>query len=172
MPAFFIHTNAMHDQKLTEGENHRDWWKEEFERVRDELDYFTRYYSFVRRGIEDNTNDTNLILGQRGRSNWTCKLPRNKQADQLFRRGMPQTAAAIVALDIFYWMKKPIDHPYLLPPATGTVRYLSKSGTTIEYANGEKWNLCWSECDRIDGILARHQPLPSMKFSKPYWITL
>lgn len=163
---------TMHDQKLTEGEYYHDWRKAEFERLRDELDYFTRYYAFVRRGVEDNTKDTNLILGQRGRSNWTSKIP------NLFRRSMTRTATRMVMDDVFgpqflggtgsqykgdngRWMYDPfvrragtmavvgtvvddednfiitvdtrpvIDHPYLLPPASGIRSILTSDGTLI-----------------------------------------
>lgn len=48
-----------------------------------------------------------------------------------------------------------LDHPYLLPPSTGTVRYLNKFGHTIEYPSGERWHMVWCDWDRVDGILGR-----------------
>jgi len=167
----------MHDQKLTEGEHYRDWWKAELERVRDELDYFTRYYAFVRRGVEDNTKDTNLILGQRGRSNWTSKIP------NLFRRSMTGAAERIMNDQVFeltfgknyvpptimrpeftgyeFMHKKPIDHPYLLPPASGRVEYLVPGGKCYHQSDGTRLTMIWGIWDRMNG------EIPSQLLPKP-----
>lgn len=152
---------TMHDQKLTE-----DQHKSEMRRCAEDLRYF------IRRGVEDTTKDTNAILnrsrffggvgepddGDNGR--WMYEnglLPHNKRADQLFRRGMPQTAAAMVMQNALPFLKKPmkdiadahakavilgdpwatfekkpIDHPYLLPPSTGRVQWRRPNGELME----------------------------------------
>lgn len=106
----------MHDQKLTE----------ELEFLRSSPEYFAFMYGHIK------------------------KPERNNQADRLFRRGMPQTAAAMVMEDAMKQMtdrfkrnaenyiwnpaavdvlgQKPIDHPYLLPPATYKIQNLAKTG--------------------------------------------
>lgn len=168
----------MHDQKLTE----------ELEFLRNNPDYFAFMYGHVK-GLE-----------------------RNKQADQLFRRGVPQTAAAMVMEDMMKTMtdrfnrdaenyiwnpaaltfgkdyvpptimrpeftgyefmhKKTIDHPYLLPPSTGVIRWLTEFGYSETYSDGTTWNILWCHWDRQGGRVPA-QIMEPPKLSAPYLVQL
>lgn len=99
------------------------------------------------------------------------KPQRNRQADRLFRSGMVQTAYHLIMLDLLRYMKKPIDHPYLLPPASGQVYWLTGSGRTERYSDGSTIHMVFGPWDREnDAIPSQIVPQPPIKVSGPYVI--
>ena len=168
------HSNhsIMHDQKLAEGEHYRNWWNEEYDRVRDELDYFTRYYAFVRGGVEDNTKDTIASLGASRTYNQFGTEPlfphekpmechaeegpipagftgyenMHEKMQQMVDRFNKNCKKYVWGLPLSMEFKV-IDHPYLLPPASGRTEWRNKAGelagvTVLDIdcrKDGSKW---------------------------------
>lgn len=160
----------MHDQKLTE-----DQHKSEMRRCAEDLRYF------IRRGVEDNTKDTNAILN---RSRFFGGVGEPDDGDNgrwmydPFVRRVDTGAIVGTMIDdginfiITVNTGPTIDHPYLLPPSSGRIEYLVPGGRCEHQANGTRLTMIWSCWDRENGrVPGLYEPLPPTKFSKPYWIT-
>ena len=66
---------------------------------------------------------------------------------------------------------KPIDHPYLLPPSSGQVYWLTGSGRTERYSDGSTVHMVFGPWDRENGAIpSQIVPQPPIKVSGPYVI--
>jgi hypothetical protein len=118
------------------------------------------------------------------------KPERNKQTDQLFRRSMVGAATRMAIDYAFRWrdnsfdpqeyahrfrktFSMPIDHPYLLPPATGQIEYLVPGGKCHHHSDGLRITVIWSDWDRVDGMVpAQLSDIKPPKAGSTYLIDL